>query len=34
MKYALSTLVMECSRDDPLTDCPILEARDIKETIS
>jgi MerR family transcriptional regulator, copper efflux regulator len=33
MKHMLSTLVVECSGDGPLTDCPILEALDVKETM-
>jgi MerR family transcriptional regulator, copper efflux regulator len=31
MKHALSTLVMECSGEGPLSDCPILESLEIQE---
>jgi MerR family mercuric resistance operon transcriptional regulator len=33
MKQALSKLVAECSRDGPITDCPILEAVDSGEGV-
>jgi MerR family transcriptional regulator, copper efflux regulator len=33
MKSALSTLVAECSGQGPLTECPILESLDAKESI-
>jgi MerR family transcriptional regulator, copper efflux regulator len=32
MKSALSTLVTECSGEGPLTECPILESLETKET--
>jgi MerR family copper efflux transcriptional regulator len=31
MKYALSTLVAECSGEGPLSDCPILESLETQE---
>jgi MerR family mercuric resistance operon transcriptional regulator len=31
MKYALSTLVAECSGEGPLTDCPILASLETQE---
>ena len=31
MKYALSTLVEECSGEGPLSDCPILESLETQE---
>jgi MerR family copper efflux transcriptional regulator len=31
MKHALSTLVMECSGEGPLSACPILESLEIQE---
>jgi MerR family transcriptional regulator, copper efflux regulator len=31
MKSALATLVMECSGEGPLSDCPILESLEIQE---
>ncbi|MGH8066637.1 MAG: MerR family transcriptional regulator [Candidatus Entotheonellia bacterium] len=31
MKHALSTLVMECSGEGPLSDCPILESLETEE---
>jgi MerR family transcriptional regulator, copper efflux regulator len=33
MKYALSTLVTECSGEGPLSDCPILESLETQEVI-
>jgi Hg(II)-responsive transcriptional regulator len=33
MKYALSTLMVECSGDGPLSDCPILESLETQEVI-
>jgi Hg(II)-responsive transcriptional regulator len=33
MKYALSTLVAECSGEGPLSDCPILESLETQEVI-
>jgi MerR family copper efflux transcriptional regulator len=33
MKYALSTLVAECSGEGPLTDCPILESLETQDVI-
>jgi MerR family copper efflux transcriptional regulator len=32
MKHALSMLVTECSGEGPLTECPILESLETKET--
>ena len=31
LKYALSTLVAECSGERPLSDCPILESLETRE---